>query len=89
MSGVADSSHGGHASGDGATAQLLARRERLIERFALLQSELGGLLYEMAIRDHLELDVLGRRAAAMQRVDLELREIQAQLGPQQPIPPQA
>ncbi len=31
--------------------ELAALRERLIERFALLQSELGGLFYEMAIRD--------------------------------------
>ncbi len=32
-----------------------------------MQSELGGLFYEMAIRDHLQLDLLVERAAALQR----------------------
>jgi hypothetical protein len=52
-----------------------AERERLIERLALMQSELGGLFYEMAIRDHLRLDLLVERAAAMQRVEAELRAL--------------
>ncbi len=60
-------------------AELVARRQRLAERFALSQSELGGLFYEMAIRDHLELDVLAAKAAALQSVDLELAEVEAQL----------
>jgi hypothetical protein len=37
-----------------------------------MQSELGGLFYEMAIRDHLQLDLLVERAAAMQKLDAEL-----------------
>jgi hypothetical protein len=48
-------------------AELLAQRDRLTERFALMQSELGGLFYEMAIRDHVKLDVLVEKAAALQR----------------------
>ncbi len=60
-------------------AELEARREQLTERFALMQLELGGLFYEMAIRDHLELDVLAAKSAALQRVDLELAEVQRSL----------
>ena len=55
---------------------LLTQRERLTERFALLQSELGGLFYEMAIRDHVRMDVLIDKAAALQRVDTELAQVE-------------
>jgi len=57
-------------------AELLSQRERLTERFALLQSELGGLFYEMAIRDHVRMDVLIDKAAALQRVDAELAQVE-------------
>jgi hypothetical protein len=60
--------------------ELVAERDRLTERFVLMQSELGGLFYEMAIRDHLQLDLLVERAAAMQRVDAELQRLEQQLG---------
>jgi len=56
--------------------ELLAQRERLTERFALMQSELGGLFYEMAIRDHVQIDVLIEKAAALQRVDTELAQLE-------------
>jgi hypothetical protein len=59
--------------------QLTQRRDRLTEQFALMQSELGGLFYEMAIRDHVQLDVLVARAAALQRVDSELRQVELML----------
>ena len=59
--------------------ELAAERDRLTERFVLMQSELGGLFYEMAIRDHLQLDLLVDRAAAMQRVEDELRRVQLKL----------
>jgi hypothetical protein len=55
---------------------LVAQRERLTERFALMQSELGGLFYEMAIRDHVHLDVLVGKAAALQRIDAELAQVE-------------
>ena len=59
-----------------ADPELGAARERLTERFALMQSELGGLFYEMAIRDHVQMDVLIEKAAALQRVDAELAQIE-------------
>jgi hypothetical protein len=60
--------------------ELVAERDRLTERFVLMQSELGGLFYEMAIRDHLQLDLLVERAAAMQKVEAELLRLDHQLG---------
>jgi hypothetical protein len=55
---------------------LVAERDRLTERFTIMQTELGGLFYEMAIRDHVRLDVLMPRAAALQRVDTELAQVE-------------
>ena len=57
-------------------ADLVAQRDRLTERFALMQSELGGLFYEMAIRDHVQLDVLTQKAAELQRIDAELGAVE-------------
>jgi hypothetical protein len=57
-------------------AELLAQRDRLGERFALMQSELGGLFYEMAIRDSVNLDVLVGKAAALQKLDAELAQVE-------------
>jgi hypothetical protein len=62
-----------------ADGELLAQRERLTERFAVMQSELGGLFYEMAIRDHVRMDVLVPKAAALQRVDAELAQVERML----------
>ena len=59
-----------------ADPELLAQRDRLTERFAVMQSELGGLFYEMAIRDHLQIEILMQRAAELQRVDGELGQLQ-------------
>ena len=55
---------------------LIERRDRLIERFAVMQSDLGGLYYEMAIRDHVRHDILARKAAELQRVDSELATLE-------------
>jgi hypothetical protein len=55
---------------------LSAHRGRLADRLAELQWDLGGLVYEMAIRDHFRLDVLIRAAAELQRVDAELGEVE-------------
>jgi hypothetical protein len=57
-------------------AELQTQRDRLVERFALMQSELGGLFYEMAIRDHVKLDVLVAKAAALQVIDGELAQVE-------------
>ena len=61
---------------DGPDPELLAQRERLTERFALMQSELGGLFYEMAIRDHVQMDVLVTKAAELQHLDNELLRVE-------------
>lgn len=57
------------------SASLQRRRDELAEQVAGLQFDLGGLTYEMAVRDHFRLDVLVRRAALMQTADAELAEI--------------
>jgi hypothetical protein len=56
--------------------ELQDRRKRLEEELATLQWDLGGLTYEMAIRDHFRLDVLVRAAAKLQEVDAELAEVE-------------
>ena len=56
--------------------ELVAQRDRLIERFAIVQSELGGLFYEMAIRDHVRMEVLIPKAAELQRLDAELAQLE-------------
>jgi hypothetical protein len=57
-----------------ATRELRARRDELHARVAELTYDLGGLTYEMAIRDHFRLEVLVRRAAVLQEADAELAE---------------
>ncbi len=61
---------------DGSLAELRRRRYELAERVAELTWDLGGLTYEMAIRDHYRLDVLARRAADLQQADAQLGEVQ-------------
>lgn len=51
------------------------RREQLTARVAELQWDLGGLVYEMAIRDRIRVDVIVRRAALLQDADAELGEV--------------
>lgn len=55
---------------------LRSRRHELAKRVAQLTFDLGGLTYEMAIRDHYRLDVLNKRAAELQEVDAELGEVE-------------
>jgi hypothetical protein len=57
-------------------ADLRGRRMELAERVATLTWDLGGLAYEMAVRDHYRLDVLARRAAELQEADAQLAEVQ-------------
>ncbi|HEV3093558.1 MAG TPA: hypothetical protein VGY30_03490 [Solirubrobacteraceae bacterium] len=64
----------------GSLAELRARRLQLAQRVAELTLDLGGLTYEMAVRDHYRLDVLARRAAELQQADAELSELQRLLG---------
>lgn len=55
-----------------APTALQRRRSELAEQVAELQFDLGGLAFEMAIRDHFRLDVLARHAARLQEVDGQL-----------------
>ncbi|HXC23763.1 MAG TPA: hypothetical protein VNU28_04185 [Solirubrobacteraceae bacterium] len=64
----------------GSLAELRDRRLALAERVAGLTWDLGGLTYEMAVRDHYRLDVLSRRAAELQQADAELGEVERLLG---------
>lgn len=57
-------------------AELRKRREQLAAQLTELQWDLGGVAYEMAIRDHFRLDVLTRQAARLQQVDAELAEVE-------------
>jgi hypothetical protein len=52
------------------------RRDVLKARVAEMQWDLGGLVYEMAIRDRIHIDVLIKRAALLQDADSELSEIE-------------
>jgi hypothetical protein len=57
-------------------SQLSRRRDELAQEVTELHWDLGGLAYEMAIRDHFRLDVLVRRAALLQERDAELAEVE-------------
>jgi hypothetical protein len=57
-------------------SDLQRRRDVLAEQVRELHWDLGGLAYEMAIRDHFRLDVLVRRAATLQERDGELAEVE-------------
>jgi hypothetical protein len=73
------------AYGDPEARELIAERDRLLEKFTVMQADLGGAFYEMAIRDHVKMDVLTRKAAELQRLDVELGELEEKieaLGPQ-------
>jgi hypothetical protein len=63
------------STGEGAV-DLRRRRDQLNARVAELQFDLGGLVYEMAIRDRIRVDVLVRRAAELQNADAELGEVE-------------
>jgi len=62
--------------GDEPMVDLERRRDQLIARVAELQWDLGGLAYEMAIRDQMKVDVLVKRAVALQDADAELCEVE-------------
>jgi len=59
--------------------ELRAQRDRLLEKFTIMQTDLGGAFYEMAIRDHVRMDVLTHKAAELQRVDAELLALERML----------
>jgi len=59
-----------------APSALQEQRDALARELAELQWDLGGLAYEMAIRDHFRLDVLMRQAGKLQEVDARLGEVE-------------
>jgi hypothetical protein len=64
------------APGGADTPELVARRRDLAKAFAQSQWDLGGLVYEMARRDHFRMDVVVRQAARLQEIDAELGEVE-------------
>jgi hypothetical protein len=59
-----------------AIVDLKRRRDLLTARLAELQWDLGGMVYEMASRNRIRVDVIVRRAATLQSVDAELGEVE-------------
>jgi hypothetical protein len=55
---------------------LQKRRDQLQAKVAELQWDLGGLAYEMAVRNQVKVNLLVERAAALQDVDAELNEVE-------------
>ena len=80
--GTGGSSPGGSAAwgtppeARGDLVDLTRRRDQLNARVAELQWDLGGLVYEMAIRDSIRVDVIVRKAAELQNADAELNEVE-------------
>jgi hypothetical protein len=66
----------GKVQGEEFIVDLNRRREQLVARVAELQWDLGGLTYEMAIRDNVRVDLLVKRAAELQDADAELNEVE-------------
>jgi hypothetical protein len=74
--GKSSSEGNGNRLPGGSLARLRERRAELAQHVATLTWDLGGLTYEMAVRDHYRLDVLAKRAAELQQADAELSELE-------------
>lgn len=64
------------AHGQGLVVDLERRRDQLVAKVAELQWDLGGLVYEMAIRNQVNVELLVKRAVVLQDADAELAEIE-------------
>ena len=73
---AADAAPPSLAIGQELMVDLERRRDQLIARVAELQWDLGGLVYEMAIRNQVKVDVLVKRAVVLQDADAELAEVE-------------
>jgi hypothetical protein len=64
------------AYGQEFVVDLQRRRDQLVARVAELQWDLGGLVYEMTIRNSIRVEVLVKRAVELQDADAELNEVE-------------
>lgn len=64
------------AYGKELVVDLQRRRDQLVARVAELQWDLGGLVYEMAVRNNIRVDVMVKRAVVLQDADAELNEVE-------------
>lgn len=64
------------APGDDQGVDLTRRREQLAARVAELQWDLGGLVYEMVVRNSIDVEVIVKRAVLLQDADAELGEVE-------------
>ncbi len=64
------------AYGQEFVVDLQRRRDQLVARVAELQWDLGGLVYEMAVRNSIKVEVLVKRAVELQDADAELSEVE-------------
>ena len=64
------------AYGEEFIVDLERRRDQLVARVAELQWDLGGLVYEMAVRNSIKVEVIVKRAVILQDADAELSEVE-------------
>ena len=64
------------AYGQELVVDLQRRRDQLVAQVAELQWDLGGLVYEMAVRNSIRVEVLVKRAVELQDADAELNEVE-------------
>lgn len=64
------------AYGQEFVVDLERRREQLVARVAELQWDLGGLVFEMATRNQINVETLVKRAVPLQDADAELSEVE-------------
>jgi hypothetical protein len=64
------------AYGQEFVVDLQRRRNQLVARVAELQWDLGGLAYEMTVRNTIKVEVLVKRAVELQDADAELSEVE-------------
>jgi hypothetical protein len=64
------------APGEDQVVDLGRRREQLAARVAELQWDLGGLVYEMVVRNSVDVEVIVKRAVLLQDADAELGEVE-------------
>jgi hypothetical protein len=74
--GAASSSALNAAYGEEFVVDLKRRRDQLVAKVAELQWDLGGLAYEMTIRNAIKVEVLVKRAVELQDADAELNEVE-------------